>query len=112
MEAAPKRHPPLFIISCIFFAAGVVCFGLCFVLQLEPNIFKGLLYISLAFLAFGTGEIINHPKQRLIGPATGKNPAARQMYRKRNVCSLGNLCDIGALLLFFAGLAAIFYPAS
>lgn len=110
MEAATKRHPTLFILSCIFFLVGVVCLGLSFVLQLEPNIFKGMVYISLAFLAFGTGEIINHPKQRLINPVIGKDATAPQMYRKRNVCSLGNLFDIGALLLFFVGLAALFFP--
>lgn len=109
MAAAPNRQPPLFIIACILFAAGVICLGLSFTLQLDPNIFKGLLYISCALVVFGIGEIINHPKQRFIAPATKKDDSTPRMYRKRNVCSLGNLCDIGALLLFFIGLAALFY---
>ena len=111
MEKTSKPYPPFFIIACFFLAAGMVSLGLSFILRLEPDTFKGLLYISLALLAFGTGEIINHPKQRLMVPDPGNDAPALQIYRRRNVCSLGNLFDIAALLLFFIGLAAFFYPA-
>ncbi|MFW2365131.1 MAG: hypothetical protein ACN4GW_01855 [Desulforhopalus sp.] len=109
MRTQQKRLPPLFIAACIIFAAGVACLGLSFTLQLELHIFKGMLYISFSFLTFGIGEIINHPKQRLVISATEKDKLTRQVHRKRSVCSLGNLCDIIALLLFFVGLATLLY---
>jgi hypothetical protein len=34
----------------------------------------------------------------------------RKIERRRNSCSLGNLCDIGAVLLFFGGLSALLFP--
>lgn len=96
--------------ACTVFSAGVICLGLTFTLQLNTHTFRGLLYISMALVVFGIGEIINHPKQRLI---TGKDKSGlphRTLCRRRSVCSLGNLCDIGALLLLFIGLATLLFP--
>ena len=110
MTPEPKRLPPLFIMACIIFSAGVICLGLTFTLQLNTHTFRGLLYISMALVVFGVGEIINHPKQRVITGESKSDSTHNTLYRRRNVCSLGNLCDIGALLLFFIGLATLLFP--
>lgn len=108
MAGATRRLPPLFITACFLLGVGMVCLAGTLVLQPPPHLFKGFMYISLAFVTFGTGEVLNHPKERLIAREqdTGNQP----FYRRRNVCSLGNLCDICALLLLFMGLAALLYP--
>jgi hypothetical protein len=100
MAGASNRFPPLYVAACIIFSVGVAGLGCIFVLQLPPYIFEGLLYIFLGLIAFGIGENINHPKALLITTSENSNPDSRQFHRKRNACSLGNLIDIGALLLF------------
>lgn len=110
MNAESKRPPPLFIAACIIFSAGVFCLGLVLLLPLEGYLFRGLVSLSLALIGFGTGEIVNHPKERLPRPAEDTPSSYPQVYRRRNVCSLGNLCDIFSLLLFFAGIATLIYP--
>lgn len=110
MTIAASRLPPLFITACAFICAGIVC--LLGILAWKPpaHIFKGLLYISSAFMIFGIGEILNHPKERLSAPKQENTAYTKAFQRKRNVCSLGNLCDICALLLFFMGISAMFFP--
>lgn len=110
MTTEPKRLPLLFIMACTIFSAGVICLGLTFTLQLNTHTFRGLLYISMALVVFGIGEIINHPKQRVITGEDRGDSSQVILRRRRNVCSLGNLCDIGALLLFFIGLATLLFP--
>jgi uncharacterized membrane protein len=111
MAGASNRFPPLYIAACIIFAIGIA--GLCslFFLQLPTNVFKGLLSIFFGLTAFGIGETLNHP--RISQPTLSWNnniSKVPRIQRKRNVCSLGNLCDIGALLLFFIGLSTLFFP--
>ena len=110
MNAASKDLPALFIAACIIFSGGVVCLSLALILPLAGHVFRGFVYISLALIAFGTGEIINHPRERLPLPGQAATSAPPRLYRRRNVCSLGNLCDIFSLLLLFAGIAALIYP--
>lgn len=110
MTDASNRFPPLYITACIIFGVGVAGLGCLLVLHPSSHIFKGFLYIFVGFIAFGTGEFLNHPKTPLITTSEDGGIASPQFYRKRNSCSLGNLCDIGALLLFFVGLAALLYP--
>lgn len=108
-----KNRPP-FLYGASYFilligASGVVYI---FLAHLPSDIFEGLLYIFLGFIAFGAGEILNHPKTQMI--TTGKDDdtsstISKQFHRKRNPCSLGNLFDIGALLLFFVGLSALLF---
>ena len=110
MAGIRNRFPPLYVAAWIIFSVGIL--GLCslFVLQLPPHVYRGLLYISLGFIAFGLGENLNHPKLPALKFDEDHQPVATHFYRKRNDCSLGNLIDIGALLLFFVGLAAWLYP--
>ena len=107
MSSSAKQLPLLFVAACIFFIAGVICLGLTLTLQLDPATFRGYLLLSLALLIFGIGEIINHPNQRIFATPEEKLPTTPQVRRKRNVCSLGNLCDICAILLLFAGIGSL-----
>ncbi len=110
MAGKRTRFPPLYVIAWVIFSLGFL--GLCsiFMLQLPPHVFRGLRYISIGFIAFGIGENLNHPKLPRLKLDEGDHPVTTQFYRKRNDCSLGNLIDIGALLLFFVGLSALLYP--
>jgi hypothetical protein len=112
MAEKKNRLPFLYATSYFILLIGTV--GLVYIFLAPPpsDIFKGLLYIFLGFIAFGSGEILNHPKTKLI--TTGKvdetySTFSKQFHRKRNPCSLGNLCDIGAILLFFIGLSALLF---
>jgi len=109
MADTSDRFPPLYLAACALLGVGII--GLAGVFWLRPpaHIFKGLLYISLGCLAFGTGEILNHPKSVLPETIQELKSDSPQIHRKRNVCSLGNLCDIGALLLLFIGLSTLIY---
>jgi hypothetical protein len=113
MAGASKRFPPLFLVACTLSGIGVLGvgalgIGCIFNLQLPSHLAKGLLYIFIGCIAFGIGELFNHPTTTTTGPIS--SPNAQQLYRERNACSLGNLMDIGALLLFFAGLSALLFP--
>jgi hypothetical protein len=111
MTTAASRLPPLFITACIFIGVGTVCLFGTLVLEPPSHISKGFLYISSAFILFGLGEVLNHPKERLNTHTPEENPTqTTEFQRRRNVCSLGNLCDICALLLFFIGISAMFFP--
>ncbi len=105
-----NRFPPLYIATRVILGIGTL--GLCSILflQLPSPTFKGLLYVFLGFFAFGIGENLNHPKTPLPAISEDNHPVQPQFYRKRNACSLGNLIDIGALLLFFIGLSDLLYP--
>ncbi len=70
---------------------------------------KGMLLLSSAFIVFGTGEVINHPAGRFFIPRTKESPGYYIYQRRRNSCSLGNLLDIGGLLLFFLALSALLF---
>lgn len=108
-----KEHRLPFLYTASYFILSIGVVGLvCIFLVVPSDIFKGLLYIFLGFIAFGAGEILNHPRTQLL--TTGKDndtssTISRLFHRKRNPCSLGNLCDIGAILLFFIGLSALLF---
>ncbi len=111
MAGAGNRFPPLYLAACIIFGIGIAGLSCIFFLQLPSYIFKGLLSIFLGLVAFGIGENLNHPN--IPQPTLGQDsntPKPPPCHRKRNVCSLGNLCDIGALLLFFIGLSTLLFP--
>jgi hypothetical protein len=109
MNETSNRLPFLYVTSYFIFLTGVT--GLIYIFFLHPpsDIFKGLLYIFLGFIAFGAGEILNHPQPPLITTYKDNDTSSKQFHRKRNPCSLGNLFDIGALLLFFIGLSALLF---
>ncbi len=107
MAGATRRLPPLFIAACFLIGVGMVWLAGTLVLQPPPYLFKSFLYIALALVTFGTGEVLNHPKERLVAP--DRDTGSQEFYRRRNACSLGNLSDICALLLLFMGLAALLY---
>lgn len=108
MADAETRFPPLYIVACFLIGVGIFGLGGLVVLQPPSPILSGLLYIFMGFLAFGIGETLNHPQisPPIIKPGDDPNKLPRQ----RNSCSLGNLCDIGAVLLFFVGLSALLFP--
>lgn len=106
MTNASKRFPSLYIAACILLGIGVTGFGGIFALALPPHIAEGFRYIFVGFILFGIGENLNHPKATPPSPSSG----SQKVYRRRNVCSLGNLFDIGALLLLFVGLSDLLFP--
>jgi hypothetical protein len=110
MNTIAGKFPPLFVIACLALATGLAGVIGSFVLQLPPSTFLPLLLVSSGCTAFGVGEIINHPIERIpeFGQAPGDND--EMIYRRRNDCSLGNLLDIVALLLIFIGIAKFLYP--
>jgi hypothetical protein len=109
MAETSNRLPFLYVASYFIFLIGVSGLIYIFFLRPPPDIFKGLLYIFLGFIAFGAGEILNHPRPPLITTSMDNGTSSKQFHRKRNPCSLGNLFDIGALLLFFIGLSALLF---
>ncbi|GAB6191251.1 hypothetical protein JCM39068_10000 [Desulfocastanea catecholica] len=110
MAAAGYRLPPLYLAAWAIGALGIV--GLAGVWLLHPpaHLYTGLVYLSFACIAFGAGEILNHPKPPQLPTEATTPPADRELCRRRNPCSLGNLFDIGGLLLFFVGLSALLFP--
>jgi hypothetical protein len=110
MADARNRLPPLYVTACIIFGVGIAGLGCLLVLHPSSHILEGFLYIFSGCIAFGTGEILNHPKIPPFTTSEDGGTAIPRFYRKRNSCSLGNLFDIGALLLFFVGLSALLYP--
>lgn len=108
MADAGTRLPPLYIAACILFGIGTLGLGAIVILQSPSYVVNGLFYIFMGFIAFGIGETLNHPKTS--PPATDLDNNPKQLHRQRNSCSLGNLFDIGALLLFFGGLSTLLFP--
>ena len=108
MADAGPRFAPLYITAWALI--GIGSSGLVCLLMLDPPspIYRGLLYILIGFVTFGVGEIVNHPKPS--PPVAHQDDNPRRFYRQRNSCSLGNLCDIGAVLLFFTGLSTLLFP--
>jgi len=108
MTDVRNRFPPLYLAACIFLALGVAGLTTLLLLHLPAYIQKGLIYTFLGFISFGVGEIINHPKAIRLSSDKEYTVDAKTL-RGRNVCSLGNLFDIGALLLFFIGLSNLLF---
>jgi hypothetical protein len=108
MADAGTRFPPLYITAWVLIGIGIS--GLLWLLILRPpaHLFSGVRYILMSLVLFGVGEIVNHPKTSM--PATYPDDHPQKSNRQRNSCSLGNLCDIGAVLLFFAGLSTLLFP--
>lgn len=110
MVDAGYRSPPLYLAAWTMGALGIVGIGAVWLLHPPAQIYTGLIYLFFACIAFGAGEILNHPKPPLVTTETTTPPADRELCRRRNPCSLGNLFDIGGLLLFFVGLSALLFP--
>jgi len=110
---SPKSHTqikPLLIFAYGAFASGGILFISAFMLTLPAHFFKATLILAASFAAIGTGEFLNHPKQKLITQETIQNKSKPQYHHSRNPCSLGNLFDIGGLLLFFIAISSFFFP--
>ncbi len=103
------RIQPLLIAAYGVFASGIILFIVLFVFSLPGYLFKTILILSISFAAFGTGELLNHPKQKLITRETVQTNQTTY-HHNRNPCILGNLFDIIALLLLFIALSAFFFP--
>ena len=101
---------PLFIAACAFFVTAAILFITPFVLALPAYLFKSTLILSASFAALSTGELLNHPKQKLVTRETVKTGQEPQYHRNRNPCSLGNMFDIGGLLLLFIAISSFFFP--
>lgn len=107
MADTDYRLPPLYFAAWAIVALGILGLGTVLLLHPSEQIHTGLLYIFSACIAFGTGEILNHPKPARLTIDKRTPPSELQPSRRRNPCSLGNLFDIGALLLFFIGLSTL-----
>lgn len=110
MAGSGYRLPLLYLAAWTIGALGFVGLGAVWVLHPPARMLSGLLYLFFACIAFGAGEILNHPKTPRLSTNTSTPPAATEFCRRRNPCSLGNLFDIGGLLLFFVGLSALLFP--
>jgi len=110
MAQAGYRLPPLYLAAWTIGALGIVGLGGVWVLHPPAPIYTGLIYLLFACIAFGAGEILNHPKTPLLTTDATTSPDDVEIYRRRNPCSLGNLFDIGGLLLFSFGLSSLLFP--
>lgn len=110
MAGAGYRLPPLYLAAWTIGALGIVGLGGVWVLHPPAHIYSGLLYLFFACIAFGAGEILNHRKTPQLTTEATTSPANAELCRRRNPCSLGNLLDIGGLLLFFVGISALLFP--
>jgi len=109
----PESHSqfqPLLIAAYAAFASGITIFIAAFMLTLPEHVFKAVLILSASLAVFATGEFLNHPKQKLITPETVRTNQKPKYHHNRNPCSLGNLFDIGGLILLFVALSAFLFP--
>jgi len=109
MPESHTRSRHLLLAAYIAIASGTIIFIAAFVIALPEHLFKGTLILSASFTTFGTGEYLNHPKQKLITQETVKTNKKPKYHRNRNPCSLGNLFDIGGLLLLFIAFSSFFF---
>lgn len=109
MAKAGYRLPPLYVAAWTIGALGIVGLGTVWAVHPAAHIYSGLLYLFFACIAFGAGEILNHPKTPLLTTDATTSPDDAEISRRRNPCSLGNLFDIGGLLLFFGGLSTLLF---
>jgi len=107
MSQEHQQYPPMYIAGFVLAAAGIAIAVTALLLQPERHLYKGLIFLAVAFLNFGGGEILNHPAQDMAQNQTSgqrEHPA-----RRRNTCGLGNLLDIVGLLMFFVAMASFIY---
>jgi len=105
-----SRIQPLFIAAYGAFVSAIAIIIGAFIFTLPEHFSKALLILSASFAAFGTGEFLNHPKQKLITPETVQSSQKPKYHHNRNPCGLGNLLDISGLILLFIALSAFFFP--
>ena len=110
MNGFRQKYPPLFVLAWLALFSGLTGSGGALLFQPEASILKPLLLVSMGLVAFGAGEILNHPLEQIKTTTPPHTDYELQAYRRRNDCSLGNLLDIGALLLIFIGIARFMYP--
>jgi len=107
MSQKYQQYPLMYIAAVILAAAGIAIAVAALLLQPERHLYKGLIFLAVAFLNFGGGEILNHPEQA----AADHHTAGQKEHtvRTRNTCGLGNLLDIVGLLMFFVAMASFIY---
>jgi len=102
-----SRYPPLYLAAWLFAGAGLACLLAIAVLVPSPEQLKPALLLAFALLAFGGGEILNHPLEKVLPPPSPENPSPPPSWqRRRNTCALGNLSSIVSIILFFCAIAA------
>jgi hypothetical protein len=105
---AASSYPPLYIAAWLFAGAGLACLIAIAVLVPSPEQLKPALLLAFALLAFGGGEILNHPHEKVLPPPSPENQSPPPSWqRRRNTCALGNLGSIVAIILFFCAIAAM-----
>lgn len=91
-------------------AAGSAGLAVLLLLPATGTTKEGLLYLLVGTSLFGLGEILNHRKTEDLR-AGDQHPGDRPSFHRRRIpCSLGNLSDIVAILLFFIGLSDLLFP--
>ncbi|MBM9603427.1 hypothetical protein [Desulfopila inferna] len=105
--AAKKSHISMSHYFFIFLlTAGLALLFYTFFNAQDEKIFSGLRQIALGITLIGIGEWINHPLQKSVTYKERKDFIFQKIrHRKRNPSVLGNLFEIGGLLLIFTGLA-------
>jgi len=105
MSKKSGTFPPMFIAACSLLVLGVLALLYTLLFIDQPAQFKGWALISMSLMGFGSGEILNHPREPVF--RQDENETGQQsFYRVRNTCGLGNILDIVGLLLFFVGLSS------
>lgn len=100
MKGAGLKTPLAFNFALLHLAAG--CVGLISALLFDWSA-KGVSQVSIGLILLGAGEYINNPRVSAPPPTAGDKSA-----RRRNVCALGNLLDIGGVLMIAVGAGEIF----
>lgn len=105
-----RKYPPLFILAVLALITGLACAAGVLLFQPPAPMLKPLLLVSFGCIVFGTGEMLNHPIERIPAADRTTSGNGEKANRPRNACSLGNWLDIIALLLIFLGIARFLYP--
>ena len=107
MTSTSPQTPIAFKIALLNIVVGGV--GLISSQLWEANV-TGISQVSIGLLLLGAGEYINNPP---VNPTAQSNSnlanQPRYFNRKRNVSALGNLLDIGGILMLAAGAASLFF---
>ncbi|MFT5700966.1 MAG: hypothetical protein ACI8ZB_003852 [Desulforhopalus sp.] len=101
MNSTSPRTPLAYKLALINLAAGSVGF---FLSLLSDSVSTGAGQVSIGLFLLGAGEYINNPPIQAT-PQTAKLLTKR----RRNVSELGNLLDIGGVLMIAVGLRSLFF---
>ena len=108
MEPKSPKTPMAFKVALVSLVLGSI--GVLNSL-LSSSFTTGAGEFSIGLVLLGIGEYINNPQVDLPdNPADTQNNKTAQFFsRKRNTCSLGNLFNIGGILMMASGTASLYF---